>query len=380
MRIGIYADKYRPCTWGGIDQFFVRSTMALAQYNPQHQYIILAQPQNYDILREQFSDTCIHIHQLNQQTIFGKVERLLRRHLPFLQAGERAQINQLDFDVVTFPRQILHVIGLDSPTILTLFDIQHEYLPHLFNEDVLAQRRTSYRRSIKNADHVIVAANFTQKTIIETMPDCGEKVSTVYPGIDDAPSPDETQKQKIRRNYNLPEYFLYYPANPWSHKNHARLFRTLSDIRRHNRKVIPIVLTGRLESVSQTIVHDLLLAAGIEDQVYDLGFVPEDDVKALMATARGLVFPSLFEGFGFPLLEAQMVGCPVVASNSTTIPEIMNGSALLFDPYDIEDMRKTLLEFWENEELREDLVSRGQQNVRHFSWHRYAHEFEKIFA
>ncbi len=378
LKVGIYVDnEYHPETSGGIDAFVVSWVKALAKYAPQHHYTVLAQPRNYELLRETFSKTAVDMHCLNRQPLLPKPVRFVRRKLRLHADGEVAEINRFHFDVVSFPRQRVWIshANLRARTALTLFDIQHEYYPEFFPPAVLALRQENYHASVEKADLVIVSTNYTKQTIAEKMPVFLSKVQQIYPGFAaDRPSPTASQVAEVLLKHQLPETFILYPANPWMHKNHARLMAALRLAKEQYQREFPVVFTGRLQVEAPYTIRNLATAAGVEAQVYDLGYIAEDDLAPLYAAARFLIFPSLFEGFGYPVLEAMAQGCPVACANATCLPEVVGDAALLFDPLDVHVIADSILQMWDDDDLRTKLRAKGFERVRFFSWERCVRE------
>ena len=369
LKIGLYADKFQPGTFGGVDSYFVSLVTALARHAPQHTYTVLAQARNVDLLRAQFGPLGVRVHLLNTRQPVKRLLRGVRRLIPGVAKGETAQINALDFDVISFPRNEVYVRGLRAPVALHLFDIQYEYYPQFFPPGALDTLRRRYRESVARADLIVAAAEFSRQTFIEKLDVSPDRVTVVYPGVPEdwrTPTPDEIAA--VRARYGLPDGFLFYPANPWNHKNHARLLAALRVIREQTGRRLPVVFTGRLHENSPANLQQLALAARVDDQVFDLGFVPGDDLPALYGAARFMVFPSLFEGFGLPLLEAMARGCPVACADATCLPEIAQGAALLFDPLDVDAIAAAVLRLWDDDALRADLRAKGLVRAGEFSW------------
>lgn len=371
LNIGLYADSFRPGTAGGVDSYFVSLVEALVRYAPEHRYTVIGFQKNAGYLRAAFAELPVRVHCLNGPGLAGRVERKLRASLPGADGGQAFQINRLGLDLVVFPRNVVWVHGLTTRTALHLFDVQHAYYPAFFPPAVLAERETRYTESIQRADLILVAASYTRDTLREKFGRDPDAVRVVFPGVDERWSPpDDETLAMVRAKYALPDDFLFYPANPWIHKNHARLMAALRVIREREGRALPLVCTGRLASEAPGTLERLAVAAGVEGQITDLGFVPLADLRGLYGAARGLVFPSLFEGFGLPILEAMACGCPVACADTTSLPEVAGDAALLFDPENVEAIAASMLRLWDDEALRGDLRARGRARVAQFTWER----------
>jgi glycosyltransferase involved in cell wall biosynthesis len=278
------------------------------------------------------------------------------------------QIDELDLDLIHYPRTLIYPLSIVTPCVLTFFDLQHEYYPQFFTEDELAARASTYRPSVDKATHLIVPSDYTRRTLHEKYAVPFEKMSLIPVGISDTFRRREAAEvERVRARYQLPDEFIYYPANPWQHKNHARLIAALRIYRARYGECPWLVLTGRLYRERREAMS-LAIAAGVDDRVIDLAFVEPEDLPALYTAAKLMVFPSLFEGFGIPLVEAMACGCPIAAADATTIPEITNGAALLFDPLDSDQMAEAIHRVLTDADLRQALVAQGYDQLPRFAW------------
>lgn len=382
LRIGIVAPQTRPGLSGGLDHFFIRLVENLRQYAPENRYTILTTTASDAFLTEHFAPLGVGIHALDAHAkwlrMFGPHSRL-RRLIHRKTATPARRIDQQHFDVVVFPLTVMGLYGLRTPTVLHVADIQHEYYPDFFSPKELHQRRIDFRASIETAGHIIALSDYTRRTLIEKMGCSPDQVTTGLIGMDARPSPAPEDVETTRARYQLPDDFIFYPAQPWIHKNHARLLAALRKIRDTHHRRLPIVFTGRLENEPPYTLTRLAVAAGVEDQVYDLGYVANDEMAALYCAARFMVFPSLFEGFGMPVLEAMAYGCPVACSDATCLPEVAGDAALLFDPNDTDAIASAVLRLWDDTALRESLRATGRQQVKGFSWETYIRTVVQVY-
>jgi len=284
-----------------------------------------------------------------------------------------AEIDALGLDCVHCPTTRAEDLDLETPLVLTFFDMQEEFLPQLFSLRERLGRRAAHRASVARARIVIAPSDFTARCLAARYRTPESKLRRVPVGIGDAFTPDGApgEEARLRERYPLPAGpFAFYPANPWPHKNHAGLFRALALVRETSGEAIPLVCTGRLAGEERGALP-LAREAGLpEGQVADLGFVDAADLPALYRAARLLVFPSLFEGFGIPMLEAMASGCPVACSESTSLPELGGDAVRYFDPRSEASMAGALEELWRDASRREPLSRRGLERARAFRWER----------
>jgi glycosyltransferase involved in cell wall biosynthesis len=196
--------------------------------------------------------------------------------------------------------------------------------------------------------------------------------SALYGGLGDAVLAD------VRRKYELPQSFMLYPAQTWAHKNHARLLQALRLVREQHQLSLQLVCTGRRNDYwpnVQRVVNDL----GLTGQVRFLDFVSPTDLRALYRLAQFLVFPSLFEGGAFPLLEAFREGTPAACSAVTSLPEYGGDAALYFDPTSTPSIAAAIMRMATDPELRATLRRRASARSRLFDWERTARGYRALY-
>jgi glycosyltransferase involved in cell wall biosynthesis len=259
-------------------------------------------------------------------------------------------------DVVHYPLTV-PVPPVERPTILTLLDVQHLDLPELFPRGERLFRRLAYDRAAAKADRVVVISEWTRGRVVERLGLDPECVHAIHLAVDhERFSPDPAVPR---------EPFLLYPARPWPHKNHARLFEAFAELRAEHPK-LRLVLTG--------VGHD---ASRLPPGVEALGGVPTDELVSLYRRAAALVFPSLYEGFGLPPLEALACGCPVASSDAGSLPEVLGDAAVLFDP---EDARAIAAGIAESLERAGELSASGPARAAAFTWEATAHAHDEVYA
>lgn len=258
------------------------------------------------------------------------------------------------------------------PTVLVVPDIQHEYYPQYFSVEELANRKKAFNASIENAQLICAISAFTRQTLIEKRHVAADRIAVtplaVQPQIFQEPSVD-VQKSVLKR-YGLNPGFLYYPAATWPHKNHLALIQALQLLRDRMGIQIDLVCSGSAKD-GQNDIQAAIQHYNLVDQVHFLGYVPQEILGSLYRQAEALVFPSLFEGFGMPLLEAMACGCPVLCSNTSSLPEVGGDAAIYFDPTDPTAIALAVQRLLQNNLARHALIARGRVCVQNYSWKRF---------
>ena len=267
------------------------------------------------------------------------------------------------------------------PNVLIMPDIQHEYRPDFFSRRELDERRRTYTSSARRAAHICAISEFTRHTLIERLDIPPDRVTTAHLAADPMfhpGSPSRGDSRRVLGEYSLKSgEYLLFPGNTWPHKNHGAAVQALCVLREAYGLEPLLVCTG-----SPKTAHAELLAqirgSRLDRRVRFLGYCPTQDMPGLYEGAAALVFPSLFEGFGIPLLEAMWCDCPIVCSNATSLPEIAGDAAVLVDPGSPEALAHAINRVLTDDELRRALIERGRRQVTHFSWAKFTLEIVRV--
>ncbi|MET4639066.1 glycosyltransferase family 1 protein [Mycetocola sp. 2940] len=235
--------------------------------------------------------------------------------------------------------------------VMTIADIQHRDLPDLFSRLEKIFRYFTYERPARKADRIITISNFSKDSIVRHLGVSPDRISVALLGVDTT---------MFTPNVGAREEFVFYPARGWPHKNHRALIEAVGILRR-TRPAMRLVLTGGG-------LGDL---GEVPDWVDNRSLVPLEELRELYRTAAVLGFPSLYEGFGLPPLEAMASGCPVAAANTGSLPEVCGEAAVLFDPHRPESIAAGLEEALVR---ASELVPLGIEQARTFTWERCAAE------
>jgi len=249
----------------------------------------------------------------------------------------------------------LRIPTVPQPSVVTLLDTQHLDLPHLFSRAERAFRHLAWHRSVRGADRVIVISEFVRDRAVALLGLDPARIRVIHLGLDhDAFRPGDEER----------EPFLLYPARPWAHKNHARLFEAFALLRRE-RPELRLLLTGGGHSDR------------LPDGVTSAGLVSVAELASLYRRTAAVVFPSLYEGFGQPPLEAMACGAPVACSDAASLPEVVGDAARLFDPHDADAIATAV-----DEVLADPGVwsARGLERAARYSWTAVARDHDAVYS
>ena len=258
--------------------------------------------------------------------------------------------------------------------IITVHDLFFLDFPELADREAGRVFSRRIKNSVQKADGIVAVSLFTGRQLAERFMLDKEKIRIIHHGINllEWEASDRQDLERTKASLDLPEDFLLFVGAHEPRKNLPNLIKTLRIIHDRHRKT-PLVLVGRKGSDSDYI-NKTVQKLDLGSWVKLVGYVDEKELKNIYRLASVFVFPSLWEGFGIPLLEAMASGLPIVASRSSALPEIAEDAAAYVDPEDPEDMAEQIVHVLEDLDFQKTLVSAGQKRVRAFSWEKAAAE------
>lgn len=378
LRIGLNLVAFLPGAMGGMETYLRNLLHAIQGVDAGNQYRLLCDSH----YTGEFPDLPSNVRTVECNYTKPSLRWFLRGVLRNTTNIDmlRPFMNRLELDVIHHPFSLLNPLRTTIPSVLTFHDMQHEFFPEFFSRFEMKTRGEFYRASAEEATRIIAISQHAKQCLVERYRIDPGKIEVIHNGC----SPkyrvlqDQDDLDRIRSQYELHRPFLYYPAATWPHKNHKTLLAAVKLMKERYRFDGQLVLTGIAMQANSEIVAEIR-SLGLEEQVKVLGYLPLDDLPALYNLARMLVFPSLFEGFGIPLVEAMACGCPVACSNVTSIPEVVGDAGVTFDPRSVEDMAERIFSLWNDEALRQRLIARGLARVELFTWDSAARATIKVY-
>lgn len=241
-------------------------------------------------------------------------------------------------------------------------DLQHEDHPELFSPPVLARRRRAFTRAIEHGGAVGLLSQHGLQRLQERFPAARARQVLVPPGQPALNQALATPLSEVGRQHLPAGPFFLYPANFWPHKNHQRLIEAFQRFRARQTEDWSLVFTGEVMDGAE------LLAEYASLPIHHLGYVSQRLLAELYRRCAALVYVSLYEGFGLPLLEAFQLGAPVLCSNTTSLPDVGGAAVLQCDPLDVEAIAAQMARLADSPELRLELQARGRERLQHFTW------------
>lgn len=303
----------------------------------------------------------------------SKVARVLAESTWLSRAARRREIDLLHHLGGTMP--LLRSV----PGVVTVHDLQPFAMPEHFSHVKRSYLQIVLPMSVRKARRVVTLTEFTRRDLHERLGVDLAKIDLVYSGVEPADDAMELARlPEVLERYGLVQqrYFLY-PAITYPHKNHLVLLDALAQMP-EAKKDIQLVLTGGAAQMEQR-VHEEAVRLGVVGRVVRTGRIPREDLDVLYRGAAALLFPSRFEGFGLPVLEAMVRGCAVIASDVTSLPEVIGDAGVLVDPQRAKDWSAAMVHVVRDDSHRKDLSALGRARASEFSWHEAAAALERVY-
>jgi glycosyltransferase involved in cell wall biosynthesis len=353
MRIAIDARKLRDF---GIGTYIRNILVGLARRDPDTEFVVLCRPVDRDLNLPLGPNFRIVVEGAATYS-FGEQLRI-----PLRLARERVRL-------VHEPHYVLPA-AVPCRSIVTIHDCIHLMFPqYLPNRAAYVYARGAMWTATRKASRILTVSEASRRDILRFFDVPEDRVQVVYNAIDERflDGPDEAAMDRVRQRYQLDHPFALYVGNIKPHKNVERLIAAFGRVRAAGLDELRLVIIGD-EISKYPSLRQMVHRHQLDKHVRFLGFQPAATLSSFYRLARVFVFPSLYEGFGLPPLEAMACGVPVVTSNVSSLPEVAGDAALLVDPYDVDAIAGAIRRAVEDETLRQELSARGLARARQFSW------------
>jgi glycosyltransferase involved in cell wall biosynthesis len=366
VRIGIDG-RYITDHYPGIGRYTYSLATELPELAPDTDFVLFYDPRStntrYDVGRLAGQDN------LRLLSVDSPTRSLQEQY------GLRSLAKALSLDLLHSPYYIMPY-WLHCPSVVTMYDlipmIYPQYLPHRWAAWMF---RAAASLATRRANHVIAISESTKRDLVRFFGIPEDRITVTHLAADEKFRPlGSEQLENTVGAYGLPERYILYLGINKPHKNLPFLLQVFRELRTKAK----LVLAGK-EDPRYLQAREETRRLGLEDRVVFLGDVPEKDLPAIYNGAEVLVFPSLHEGFGLPVLEAMACGTPVVCSNSSSLPEIVGDAAITLDPRDVGVWVAALTLVLENQQVRAELKAKGLEQANKFSWNKTARETLDVY-
>ncbi|MDY7040207.1 MAG: glycosyltransferase family 1 protein [Chloroflexota bacterium] len=363
MRIGIDA-RMVYYTQAGISQYTQRLIRALAEVDRENEYFII---QNW---RDKVSLSLNHN--------FKRVSFVSPAHHRLEQWFLRFELPPLDLDVLHSP-DFIPPFRRNCKSVITVHDLAFLLYPQLLTEDS-AHYYGQIDQAVRRTDHIIAVSQNTKEDIIRLLGVPEDKITVIYEAANPIyrPVEDEGELRRVRGKYSVAGDFIFFVSTIEPRKNVPALLRAFRQLIDDYKLEVKLVIAGRRGWLFEE-VFSLVEELELTGDVLFLGRVPVEDLPPLYTAARLFAYPSTYEGFGLPPLEAMACGTPIVASNVSSLPEVVGDAALLVAPDDVAGLTVALWRGLTDEARRAELVAKGFRRAKCFSWEKAARQTSAVY-
>jgi glycosyltransferase involved in cell wall biosynthesis len=367
MRIGLNAQILTDGRTG-VTRFAKNVIRLLPEIGTEHEFIIFGNP--HDVVTLQNNVILVPTSVM----INSSVKRIIWEQtiLPYL-------IKHLNIDLMYYPDHTSPVYKIKPKVIITIHDVSTFAVPDTVGTARRLYKQAVMKRSVQLCDAILTVSETTKREMIKYLPNSAHKTSVVLNGLEKSFSEiqDILILSSIKTKYQLTTPFILYVGTIEARKNIVRIVRAFANGRKHHQWKQRLVLVGTpgygFDEIERTIEKE-----GVKDLVTITGYVDDNDLPCIYSLADALIYPSLYEGFGFPPLEAMKCGCPVVASNATSLPEVIGDAGVFVNPYSENEICNALHRVITDKKLHEELVRKGKVRIQQFTWERTVEGILKV--
>jgi glycosyltransferase involved in cell wall biosynthesis len=337
----------------GIGRYMKCLAEAVTSQAPENEYLFILPPGGDDLVNAPGAEKIcppVKYYSLREQV---ELPRILSRH---------------KVDLLHSPHFLLPLVR-PCLAVATIHDVIYRACP----QDLPSRAGRLYYRAMMHAcarvaTRIITDSEHSRSEIVRYLRADPEKIDVIYPGVDPvfAPVTDAVQLAGVRSRFDIDREFILCVGIYKLRKNHAGLLRAFQRCLANGMQP-QLVIAGPMAE-GEVVLRRLAAELGIAKHVVFTGFVNDADLRVLYSSARICVCPSLYEGFGFTVLEAVACGAPVVCSYATSLPEVAGEAALYFDPHNPDEIARQLLRVFSDDALRAALIEQGRQNLQRFNW------------
>ncbi len=380
MRIGVNAlFLQRPAT--GMGQHLYHLLKGLAEHDDENRYVLLSPRFRRSSVGRfpPLSDRFQNIEVVSALRRFGeRFESLWWEQVGIVRTCLRERVELLHCPYFSAP------LILPAKTVVTV----HDLIPIAMPEYRVRARSRAYTSlvsfTVRRVDAIITVSEYSKRDIVRFLGIPEERIHVIGNAVDPSyrPITDTRLLSKVRERYGIGERYILYFGGFDVRKNVDRILQAYASLPESTRKAYQLVIAGRLHMLGSPLYPDprpRVRELGLDDQVVVTGQIREQDKAPLYSGATVYLFPSLYEGFGIPVLEAMACGAAVITSKITALPEVAGDAARLVDPYKVEDIATAIAELLEDASLRDELRERALARAREFSWSRVAQQTLEVY-
>lgn len=366
MRVGIEGRTLQGERYG-VARYLTNLLKNLVLISEEHEYIVYLsqpiEPIGFDSPQLRFE-------------VLSRAPSLTWRHLRLPLSMKRDKV-----DMHFSPSYFLPLVKV-CPSIVVVHDITFKAHPEWFVKDRRFRFDEMFWRKVKKADGIITVSEHSKKDIVDILGVDPSRVTVIPEAADEYfhPVQDEARLREVSERYGLGKDFLFTAGSIHTRRNLERLIEAISEASRRLDAQLELLILGIPAPFSPPVdIEGKAQQCGMENRVHRVDYVSEEDLLLLYNACGLFVYPSLYEGFGLPVIEAMACGTPVVCSNVTSIPEVAGDAAVYFDPLKVEEMADAITGVYGDSSIKDELSEAGIQRASSFSWRRTAQETLQVF-
>ena len=373
MRIGVNALFLIPGKVGGTEVYLRNLLTHLAVIDNKNEYVLFTNKENSGTFK---------IGQTNFREVLCPIRASFR---PARVVWEQLF---LPFQVKRYRIDVLHSPGYTAPvmvpccSVVTIHDMNCFYYPEDFSKLTTFFLKLLVPAAARRSNEIITVSRSSKKDIVQILKIPENKICVIYEAGSSHLSVPIAIKNKLREKFKerhgIDRKFILAVSVSHPHKNLHRLIEAYDILYKRYQIDRQLLIVGT-EGRAQSVLVNLTKERSLEKRIIFTGWIPDEDLSLLYSEAELFVFPSLFEGFGIPLLEAMAHVTPVVSSNTTSLPEVVGDAAFLVDPYNVEEIAEAMYRVLTEENLRVNLAKKGLKRVSQFCWEKTAKETLAVY-
>lgn len=371
MRVGLDVRTITPVR-SGVGNYVLHLFRGLRNVAPEQDFFLVGQRSNLDVIGGGIPDRVLHETKISHEN--HPLGDLWEHYwLPRV-------LHQNQVDVFHGPATLLPLARDGYAAVVTIHDLVAFLHPQTIPRKYATYMRWLIRKVVARADRIISVSEHTKSDLVDVLGVNPDKISVVYEAAHESFRPCNDQKllDDVCQRYGLDGPFLYHVGNIEPRKNLVRLVKAFMIMRERSGHKVKLAISGQKGWLTRRLFK-ALGEIDIHRDVVFTGYVSHQDLPLLMCAAHAFVFPSLYEGFGLPVLEAMSCGTPVVTSDISSLPEIVGDKAVLVDPNSSESVAQGLQRILEDSQLHSRLAAEGFERAKLFSWNKAARETLDIY-
>ncbi len=375
MRLGVDIRGLSPQWQGGVSEYTIALLTELLHVNDIRAEFVGSL---FDSAQEEYLKSLFPPDEQTSLSGIGLPSKLL--NLSILTIHHPKLDSYLGFEPDLFWMPNINISSLHTriPSVLTIHDISFELYPEFFSKKIRTWHASVRpRKQARKATHILTVSQSTKQDLMDLYRLPEEKISVTYPGLSPIFHEPSIDTSTIRDRYNLPNHFLLYLGTIEPRKNLTTLIQSFEHIAAEHPE-LHLVLAGQ-NGWLYSEIHAQAQRSPFAERIHYIGFVAHTDKPSLYAAADIFVYPSFYEGFGFPPLEAMACGTPVITANLSAFPEVIDTAGMMVSPYNPYELTWAIRELYTDETLRAHFEAIGPSHARQFTWQHTAQETKNVF-